>query len=214
MKHLFKPLLLVIPIIAAACGSPERENRDAEATQIIDSISDTTARANAITADVNLNGDEKTFLLAAATGGMMEVEAANLAIQLSKNEVVKSFAQMMLADHTKANKDLAAIVAAKGMKLPTTLSEENQTHLAALKKLSGKQFEEQYMTMMINDHAKTVKLFSEGSVLQDSSLKSFAGKTLPVIAGHYKEAVKIGKTLNLSHAGTGDNLHGESPNQQ
>lgn len=211
MRSYFKPILLFIPVVAFSCASPDREDRDDEATQIIDSISDTTARANAVTADVNLNGDEKTFLLAAATGGLMEVEAATVAIQLSKNEAVKAFAKMMLTDHTRANKELQAIVSAKGMNLPTTLSEEKQMHLADLKKLNGNKFEEQYMTMMIADHAKTVKLFSEGSLLQDSSLKSFASRTLPVIAGHYKEAVKIGKTLNLAHAGTGDDIPGESP---
>ena len=212
MKNYFKNILLLIPIIASSCGSPERGDRDAEATQIIDSISDTTSRANAITADVDMNGDEKTFLLAAATGGLMEVEAANLAVQLSKNESVKSFAKMILTDQTMANKDLEGIAASKGMKLPATLSDERQTNLKNLEKLSGRQFEEQYMTMMIGDHAKTVKLFSEGSALPDSSLKAFARKMLPVIAGHYKKAAEIVKTMNLSHAGRGDNLHGESPN--
>ncbi|RYE54152.1 MAG: DUF4142 domain-containing protein, partial [Sphingobacteriales bacterium] len=77
--------------------------------------------------------------------------------------------------------------------------------------LNGKQFEEQYMTMMIGDHAKTIKLFSEGAQVKDNVLKMFAGRTLAVVTAHYNEAVKIGKTLNLKHSGTGDDLLGESP---
>ena len=206
-----KTLLMIVPVTIFSCGNPDRNDRDDGAETVIDSIRDTTARANAITADVDLNGDEKTFILAAATGGMMEVEAATIAIQLSENAAVRRFAEMMLKDHKKANAELEAIASDKGMKLPSMLPDDKEAHLANLKTLNGKQFEEQYMTMMIGDHAKTIKLFSEGAQLKDNALKMFAGRTLAVVTAHYNEAVKIGKTLNLKHSGTGDDLLGESP---
>ena len=195
-----------------ACGNADRKDRDEEPTLFADSLSDTTTRAQAATADVDMNGNEKLFVLTAATGGMMEVEAATVVISKTKNPEVKAFAQMMLKDHKKANADLEAIAKGKGMSLPTVLPAEHQKHLDDLKAQSGREFDTRYIKMMIEDHAKTTALFTQGSKLKNPDLKIFASNTLPVIKTHYQSAVAIGKTLNLDNSGNGDDLLGESPN--
>jgi len=211
MKNTWTYAIIAATIIIQACGNADRKDRDQEATLIADSLSDSTARAQAATADVDLNGDEKIFILTAASGGMMEVESANAALLKTKNPQIQAFARQMLKDHNKTNNDLAAIARGKGISPPLTLNEAQQKHLAQLKTLSGRTFDTQYMTMMIADHQKTVALFGQGSQLPDGDLKTFAANALPVIGEHYQKALAIGKSLNLKNVNAGDDLQGQSP---
>lgn len=212
MKNYWGNVCLVCVLVALqACSNPDRNGRDEAAGTIVDSLSDTTQRAQAMTADVNLNGDGKVFALSAATGGLMEVEAASLAIKKSKDKAVKDFAANMLKDHTLANQELSGIAEAKGLQPAKTLPEESSAHLTMLGTLADREFDVQYIRMMIADHQKTVQLFTDGSRLADAQLKAFAVKTLPIIQQHYDAAVKIGKQLNISNANNGDDVLGLSP---
>ena len=211
LKSMKYPATIALAVLTYSCSNPERKDRDEHASHIIDSIADTTQRAHAQTADVALTGNEKNFLLAAAMGGMMEVEAANIALQQSADPAIKAFASKMIADHSVANQELSRITDEVGMALPKTLGDDHASHLRTLKTLKEKKFDEQYMTMMLKDHKVTMELLTEGKALKNASIQSFAQKTLPVVTAHFNEAVKIGKTLNLSNTGNGDDPLGKSP---
>lgn len=213
LKSMKYPALIALAVLVQSCGNPDRKDRDEHASHIIDSIADTTQRAQAQTADVALNGNEKTFLLAAAMGGMMEVEAANIALKQSADPAIKAFATKMIDDHGVANQELSRIANGVGMALPKTLEGDQSRHLTELKKLKDKKFDEQYMTMMLKDHKVTMELLTEGLALANPAIQSFSKKTLPLVTAHFNEAVKIGKNMNLSNTGNGDDLQGLSPVQ-
>ena len=199
----------VITCIFLACNGADHKQED-HTRSTIDSIQDSTAAAG-LSAGVDSNAQQFTFINAAAVGGLMEVEAANAAVTLSKNSAVKQFAMQMLKDHGKANQELAVVASELGLSVPKSLPDMEKMHIADLKTLGDKKFDEQYITMMLGDHAKTIKLFTEATTLNNPSLKDFAKRTLPVIESHYTKAVAIGKSLNLSHAGNGDDPQGMSP---
>lgn len=212
MKNYLKNLLpLCLLFGLQSCGNTDRSGRDEAANRVIDSLSDTTQRAKAITADVDMNGDAKVFTLAAATGGMMELEAAGVALIKSKNKSVKDFAARLLRDHGKANDELKKIADERGLQLAQTLPNEMAGHLAELNGLADRAFDIQYLRMMINDHKKNLQVFTEGTGLADQKLKAFAVKTLPIIQQHYQSAIEIGKQLNISNANNGDDVLGVSP---
>ncbi|TKC59206.1 DUF4142 domain-containing protein [Pedobacter hiemivivus] len=212
MKIYWKNLVPVCALIVLqACSNPDRNGRDAAASQITDTISDTTRRAQTVTADVDLNGDGKVFALSAATGGMMEVEAAGIAVNRSKDPSVKAFATRLLNDHSKANEELKRIVEEKGLQVAQRLPATLAGHLAKLNTLSDRAFDVQYLQMMINDHHNALQLFTDGSRLADTQLKAFAVKTLPLIEQHYQKALEIGKRLNITNANNGDDVLGTSP---
>ncbi|MES2827904.1 MAG: DUF4142 domain-containing protein [Bacteroidota bacterium] len=209
MKKTLSIALLLSAMLFQSCGLSDR--KDEQETATLDSISDSTAMGKDLPESKNLTEPEMTFINAAAIGGMMEVEAANAVLTLSKDKQVKDFAMLMLKDHGVANKELSAVAAGLGLAVPASLPDEQQMHIRDLKTLADKKLDQQYITMMLGDHAKTIKLFTDGAMLPTPAIKDFASKTLPVIKGHYAKAQALAKALNISNAGNGDDLPGESP---
>src|SRR5205807_92955 len=83
----------------------------------------------------NVDKDSKEFVLKAAGGGMMEVEAGKIAQQKAKNQRVKDFGSMMVTDHTKANDELKGIASSKNITIPSTLPPDEQKHVDELNKM-------------------------------------------------------------------------------
>ncbi len=196
-----------------SCSGPNKTSSDQAATSTIDSLNDSATMARTTAATPDLKMEEREFPLRAATEGMMEVEAAKMALQKTKNATVKDFATQMVRDHGQANQELATIAKAKGINLDTALPEDHVKELDKLKELSDRPFDVQYIKMMVEDHNKTLTLFTNGVRMADPELKAFAQKTLPVIKKHQKMAVEIGKSLNIRNVNNGDDILDISPTE-
>lgn len=139
------------------------------------------------------------FINNAVKGGVMEVNAGNLAAKKGNSAEVKTFGARMVADHTKANNELTSIIAAKGWKVPmppaTVVAPD-----AMLTSSTGADFDRSYVNMMVKDHKKTVALFERAAGSSpDLQLKAFAAKTLPVLKQHYMSIQKIGDKLHIAY---------------
>jgi putative membrane protein len=139
------------------------------------------------------------FVTNAAKGGLTEVNTGKLATQKGKNAEVKKFGAQMVADHSKANAELMAIVKTKNWNIPqpspTVVAPD-----AMLTKSTGIEFDKSYVNMMVKDHKKTVALFERAaSSSPDPQLKAFAAKTLPVLKHHYMEIQQIGDKLGIAY---------------
>jgi len=132
---------------------------------------------------------DSAFAMAAATGGLAEVELGKLAADHAANADVKKFGQRMVDDHGKANDELSAILKQKGMTPPTELKGKEKANHDRLSKLNGAAFDKAYMADMVRDHEKDVKEFEhESKDGKDPDLKAFAAKTLPTLQDHLKMA--------------------------
>jgi putative membrane protein len=129
-----------------------------------------------------------TFVKKAALDGMTEVELGKVALSKSKDEKVRAFAERMVADHGKANKELASIAKAKQMDVPMALDADHQEMVKSLSGKSGAAFDASYSELMRTDHAKAVALFEGASKGSDQELAAFAKKTLPTLQEHKKMA--------------------------
>jgi putative membrane protein len=139
--------------------------------------------------DSALPSTDKKFVEKAATGGMLEVQLGQLAQQKASSEQVKQFAAKMAEDHAKANDELKQIASAKGAQVPAALDKSEQKEIQKLEKLSGSDFDREYMKRMVSDHKDDVSAFEkEAKSGKDAELKSFAQKTLPTLQEHMKLA--------------------------
>ena len=140
----------------------------------------------------------------AAGGGLAEVKLGQLATEKAQSADVKSFGQMMVDDHSKANTELQGLASQKGVTLPSDLPAAEKATYDRLSKLSGAAFDHAYMQDMVKDHQKDVSLFkSESTSGKDGDTKSWASKTLPTLEKHLQRAREIaGSTANAHAANT------------
>ena len=124
-----------------------------------------------------LSAADKTFMMNAAKGGMMEVEWGKLAAQNGQRADVKKFGNRMVTDHSKANSDLMALAKEEGVTLPGGKS-------------PGKwKSDKDYMEMMVKDHQADLAEFQkEAQSGTDADLKAFAAKGAKMVSTHLKLA--------------------------
>src|SRR2546423_245593 len=124
-----------------------------------------------------LSAADKTFMVNAAKGGMMEVEWGKLAAQNGQSADVKKFGNRMVTDHSKANSDLRARAKEEGVTLPGSKS-------------PGKwKSDKDYMEMMVKDHQADLAEFQkEAQSGTDADLKAFAAKGAKMVSTHLKLA--------------------------
>ncbi len=142
------------------------------------------------------------FVKKAAQAGMVEVEVGKVALAKSQDPSIRSFAERMVADHGKANRELESLAKTKGIEVPQELDAEHQTMVDALSAKSGTEFDREYSQHMNMDHTKAISLFEAASKTSDADLAGFAKKTLPTLKQHKQLAEKLpGKTTNAKSAG-------------
>jgi putative membrane protein len=138
----------------------------------------------------------------AYTAGQIDIGAAKLALQKSKNKEVRAFAQDMVRDHTAVNQKALALVKKLNVKPednPTSksLSEQAQGTLASLKKLSGPAFDKAYADNEVEYH-KTVNGALDSTLIPSASnpeLKELLQTGLKIFQGHQQHAEQVAKSL-------------------
>jgi len=156
------------------------------------------------TATTRNAGDSKSQLQRADEGmlrdiaqaNLAEIETGRIALDKSKDERVRKFAQQMIDDHSTAMKDVEQLAQAKGYKLPDGPDLKHKTVATALKALSGETFDKQYMSQAgVGDHKRTHDLLQKTQRnAKDADLKALAAKMLPVVHGHLTEAEQLAPT--------------------
>jgi putative membrane protein len=138
--------------------------------------------------------DDAGWVAEAASGGMMEVQAAELAIKKAVSPQVKEFAKMMIEDHKKANDELKTLATAKNITLPTALMDKHQKVINDIQDKTGKDFDITFMNRMLDDHKEDVEKFQKAAdKANDAEVKAFATKTLPTLIKHREMAEKVEK---------------------
>ena len=177
--------LSVITMIALAACMFQACSGNKDSTETADSINAKKDSANAVEAGVAADEGDAKFAVDAANGGMAEVALGKLAQGKATNAKVKEFADMMVADHTKANDELMALAKTKNITLPDSVSADEKKAMDDLSKKSGKDFDKAYVDLMVDDHKKDVKEFEDATKdLKDADIRAFATKTLPTLRTH------------------------------
>jgi putative membrane protein len=135
---------------------------------------------------------DSAFVEALAQGDMAEVAAGKLAAQRGQTQGIKDFGQKMVTDHSKNDSELKTLAKARGVELPATVDEEHAGATAKLEDASSGKFDADYIHAQVKAHEKTVQLLeNEIHHGQDSAVKEFAQKTLPVVSHHLAMAKEL-----------------------
>jgi putative membrane protein len=155
------------------------------------------AQASAPAAQAGAGGDaayEAQFLAMAHQDGQKEIALANLASSKAQRAEVKALAEKIRTDHQNAGRELEKIATAKKMTLPAQAA-DHQSATAKFQKLSGNNFDREYVNLMVTEHQKAIEAFSQAAEKADGEVKSFAEKTLPALREHLQQAEALQSTL-------------------
>lgn len=135
----------------------------------------------------NLTAMDAKFLMDAAMGNNAEIMMSQLAVQKAGSPDVKSFAQMMVDHHTRANQELAQMAQQMGMTLPSGVAPNNQILMAGLQNLSGADFDMAYIKQQLGNHAMAVDMYEMADDdAKDRGLKTYAKRNRPIVQQHYE----------------------------
>lgn len=140
--------------------------------------------------------DDKSFLAAAAQSDVNEIKLSELAEQRATNPAVKAFAKKMVSEHKKMSASMKPFAEAWGLSAPTDLDEDHKSDYAKLNGMSGKDFDKEYMDLMVSDHSKALDLFTdEVKDTKDTKFRATVIKGKTMVAAHKNMAYDLSKKL-------------------
>jgi putative membrane protein len=142
--------------------------------------------------DEDTNSTDQMFVQQVAIGNNAEIQAGQLAATKATNAGVKTFAEMMVSEHTQAQADLKKSANGQGFNVSDSVDAEHRALMTRLSGLSGMAFDTAYMNSQVKDHQKTLTIFqSETSSGANQSIRSYANQYLPHIQMHLQMADSI-----------------------
>ncbi|MXP41977.1 DUF4142 domain-containing protein [Altererythrobacter soli] len=174
-----------LALALAGCGDAEEEAP----------MEDTAAADQTSVAADDMAAQPQTaqqFVDAVAGSDMYEIEASRLAQENGTSEGVKSFAQMMIDDHTSSSTKLKdAAAQATGVTVNPQMTPKQQQDLQALRD-AGENFDQTYAQQQVAAHEATLALLQGYAANGDNeALKAFAQETATVVEGHLTQAREL-----------------------
>jgi putative membrane protein len=130
------------------------------------------------------------YMATAASSDMFEIQSSQLALQMSQNPAIRSFAQMLIGDHTRMTQQMVATAQSAGLTPPQPmLMPMHQQMLDQLRAAGPGMFDMAFRDAQVNAHQQALALHQNYSASGDvPALRTLAAGAVPVIQGHLNHA--------------------------
>jgi putative membrane protein len=109
---------------------------------------------------------------------------------------VKAFAQKMVTEHKQMSASMKPFAESWGITPPAGLDDDHQKDYDKLSGLSGSDFDKEYMSIMVSDHAKALDAFTkEAKDTKDAKFRAVVLKDKTAVAAHKNMAYDLKKKL-------------------
>jgi putative membrane protein len=187
-KHIWNTLLIAILLTSFSCGNKKDDSKEVAEDQNEEKFDDSKIEK------------DTEFAVAAADGGMLEVQLGELAQTNGASAGVKEFGKTMADEHGKANAELKALAASKNITLPGALSDKCQKKYNDLVEKKGADFDKDYIDLMVSDHKDDIDKFEkEADKGNDADVKTWASGKLPTLRHHLEMAQQTQDALKNNH---------------
>ena len=174
-------ILLAATTALAACAT----NEDMAATEPM-------APAAAAPVDPNSPLAAPNYMAMAASGDQFEIQSSQMALQMSQNPAVQSFARLMIAHHQAMSANLMSAAQSAGLTPPPpTLMPQHQQMLQQLQ-AAGPNFDQAYKDAQIMAHQQSLELhqgYANGGDVP--ALRSVASAAVPIVQQHLASAQNL-----------------------
>ena len=132
----------------------------------------------------------------------IDISAADIALQRSKNSEIRKFAQRMKIDHNAVLNSAVKLVTRLGVTpvnngLVATLSKQSKEHEAKLKTLSGRAFDKSYIDHEVAYHKAVIGVIEDQLIpsAKNQELKDTLISVVPAFKAHLKHSEMIQSKL-------------------
>ena len=139
----------------------------------------------AIAAD--LKKEDADYLKKTAQGLIAEVELGKMAEKQATDARVKEFGKRMVDDHGKDLQNIKQLASQKNLTLPDSPDKDQRKEADKLAKLSGADFDKEYVNYEAKDHKEDVD--ESGKTMKktkDADVKAFASASYQTVSQHKK----------------------------
>jgi len=142
----------------------------------------------------------KSFIKEAFRDNQEEIDMAGVAVNKAQNADLKSFAQQIQQDHTKANQDLQPIAAKYGVTEEQSKLREHAVNKFD-KETAGPEFDKKFAIAMMKDHQKAINKFEKAAnKLQEADVKQYAENMLPKLREHLQKAETVAREVGVDQS--------------
>lgn len=184
-------MLLAASALALGFAACSPENPASEAT----STGELALDGNTTVDTANVDEGLKTFLEKIVLSDMYEIEASKIALERSKVQPVRDFAQMMIDAHTSTTNELLPLASAAKVAPPTALDNDHIAKLEELRNAGVEDFDDKYIDQQTDAHEYALNLLKNFAMNgKDAGLQGFASKTAPAVNAHLQQVKALDKS--------------------
>jgi putative membrane protein len=123
----------------------------------------------------------------------LEIRLGQLAEKRARDESVKQFGRRMVNDHTGLKERWETMISNSGMKFKSGMGPRHKSKLDKLEKLSGREFDREYMTLVAQNHQDYLNYFrKEGRAAKSAPVRELVNRDIPMLEQHIQQAKQIG----------------------
>ena len=175
----FTTILLTASLAGAALGAAAQTRGPAPPPQ---DQSIVTAEASRRAPADTTNTRSTEFLMDALRASIANTRMGELAMEQSGDQRVRDYGARLKSDFASHAADIQQLLMPLGVPVPTQLSAEGISHLAALARLSGKEFDMAFVQQMIWTHTDAIERYgAQTHANPDRSVHEFAAASLPML---------------------------------
>lgn len=125
------------------------------------------------------------YVAAAGAGDTYEIQSSQAVLQTTQDPKIRSFAQMMVTDHTRSTAQLKAAALTAKVKARPVLTPAQTEMIAQLRAQTGTARDQAYIAQQKQAHQQALTIhssYAEGG--RNIALKTVASRVVPVVQHH------------------------------
>jgi putative membrane protein len=191
-RQIVMALIMVAAMAVASCDRKEGEVPVVTVT----AVDTTPTSATVATATVVLNAPDTQFVKDAYAALLGATAFARTADGQAANVAVKAYAHLVAMDLERLANELRDVARDKDLTLPSEAEAAIVTANEEMKRMSGKQFDQQFLQNVAGILETLILLFeAESKIVADQDLQEWTNKTLPTLRKHIAEARSVQNTI-------------------
>ena len=141
---------------------------------------------------VTLDAADIKFVKVESAAGTADLKFAGLGVQKAERPDVKNFAEMLVEEHIRTNRQLQNLAVEKGVDVSAVVDPKHAEAFQKLEKAAKADFDREFLAGLISSHKTCVSNFEAAARdSKDTDVKAWAARMLLTIKEHLAKAREL-----------------------